>query len=57
MVIIKPFRDSKKKSTFPHFYRPIMRNIAPTRMPNMDVEAESIPRRIYPTMAPTLRGI
>ncbi len=27
-------------------YRPIMRSIAPTRIPNMEVDAESIPRRI-----------
>jgi hypothetical protein len=38
-------------------YSPIMRSMAPTRIPNMEVEAESIPRRIYPTIAPTFRGM
>ena len=38
-------------------YRPTMRRAAPTRMPNMDVDADSIPRRIYPTIAPIFRGI
>jgi hypothetical protein len=30
---------------------------APIRMPNMGGAVESIPRRIYHTMVPTLRGI
>jgi len=34
-----------------------MRSIAPTRMPNIDVDAESMPRRIYPAIAPILRGM
>jgi hypothetical protein len=38
-------------------YNPTMRSIAPTRIPNIDVDAESIPRRIYPAIAPILRGM
>jgi len=38
-------------------YNPTMRSIAPTRIPNIDVDAESIPRRMYPAMAPILRGM
>jgi hypothetical protein len=34
-----------------------MRSIAPTRIPNIDVDAESIPRRMYPAIAPILRGM
>jgi|APFre7841882654_1041346.scaffolds.fasta_scaffold00165_1 hypothetical protein len=34
-----------------------MRNIAPTRMPNMDVDADNIPNIIYPTIAPIFIGI
>jgi hypothetical protein len=38
-------------------YKPTMRSIAPTRIPNIDVDAESIPRRMYPAIAPILRGM
>jgi hypothetical protein len=34
-----------------------MRSAIPIRIPNMKVEPESIQRRIYPAIAPTLRGI
>ena len=38
-------------------YNPTMRSTAPTRMPNMEVDAESIPRIIYPAIAPIFSGM
>jgi hypothetical protein len=55
--MLENFFKYYEKGYFHDLQRPIMRSIAPIRIPNMEVEAESIPRRIYPAMAPTLRGI
>lgn len=38
-------------------YNPAIRSIAPTRIPNMDVDAENIPIMIYPAMTPISNGI
>ncbi len=38
-------------------YKPTARRTAPTRMPIMDVEADSIPSRMYPTATPTFNGV
>ena len=38
-------------------YNPTTRNIAPTRMPNMDVDADNIPKRMYPAMTPIFNGV
>jgi hypothetical protein len=31
--------------------------MAPTRIPNIDVDADSIPKRIYPAITPIFSGI
>ena len=38
-------------------YNPTRRSTAPTRMPNMDVDADNIPKRMYPTIAPIFNGV
>ncbi len=38
-------------------YNPTMRSTAPRRMPNMDVDADSIPNIMYPTIAPIFNGV
>ena len=38
-------------------YSPTTRSTAPTRMPNIDVDADSIPKRMYPTIAPIFNGV
>ena len=38
-------------------YNPANLIIVPIRIPNMDVEADNIPRRIYPVINPIFRGI
>jgi hypothetical protein len=40
------FKNSEKRDLASGFYSPTMRSIAPTRMPNIDVDAESMPRRM-----------
>jgi len=47
----------KKSEKSEGCYNPTMRRMAPTRMPNMDVDAESMPSRMYPAIAPIFRGI
>jgi hypothetical protein len=47
----------KKKKKSAGNYNPTTRSIAPTRMPNMDVDADNIPKRIYPTIAPIFNGV
>jgi hypothetical protein len=46
-----------KKKGLPKNYNPAIRSIAPIRIPNMDVDADSIPRTIYPTMIPIFNGM
>jgi hypothetical protein len=50
-TIVKNFEDGKKN------YKPAIRSIAPRRIPNIEVEAESIPKTIYPTINPIFRGM
>lgn len=38
-------------------YNPTTRSTAPTRMPNMDVDADNIPKMMYPTIAPIFNGV
>ena len=38
-------------------YPLIMKSTQPTRMPNMDVDADSIPKRMYPAIAPIFNGV
>ena len=38
-------------------YNPAIRSIAPSRIPNMDVDADNIPKTIYPTIIPTFSGM
>lgn len=40
------FKKNGNHRIFSGRYSPTMRSIAPTRIPNMEVEAESIPSRI-----------
>jgi len=47
----------KEKEAAKKNYNPAIRSIAPSRIPNMDVDADSIPRRIYPTMIPIFNGM
>jgi len=38
-------------------YNPAIRSIVPSNIPNMDVDADNIPKRIYPTIIPIFTGI
>jgi len=38
-------------------YSPAIRNIAPSKIPNMDVDADNIPKTIYPTIRPIFSGM
>jgi hypothetical protein len=38
-------------------YNPAIRSIAPIRIPNMDVDADNIPKTIYPTIIPIFSGM
>jgi len=38
-------------------YSPAIRSIAPSRIPNMDVDADNIPKTIYPTIIPIFSGM
>jgi len=38
-------------------YNPTMQSMAPTTIPDIDVDAESMPKRIYPAIAPVFSGI
>ena len=38
-------------------YNPAIRSIVPSNIPNMDVDADNIPNRIYPTIIPIFIGI
>jgi hypothetical protein len=38
-------------------YNPAIRSIAPSRIPNMDVDADNIPKIIYPTIIPIFSGM
>jgi hypothetical protein len=51
---VEPF---KREKGLPKNYNPAIRSIAPSRIPNMDVDADNIPRRIYPTIIPIFNGI
>jgi hypothetical protein len=48
-------KDSWKKDHF--VQNPAIRIRVPTRMPNMDEDADSIPRRIYPATTPILSDV
>jgi len=37
--------------------KPKNRSIAPTRRPNIEVDADNRPSRIYPATTPILRGV
>ena len=54
---IKKAEPFKEKKGLPKNYNPAIRSIAPSRIPTMDVDADNIPRRIYPTMIPIFNGI
>ena len=47
----------KKKEKYAGIYIPTTRSTAPTRMPNMDVDADSTPKIMYPTIAPIFNGV
>jgi hypothetical protein len=51
-VIEFPLKISFKKNQYP-----AIRIIVPIRIPNMDVDADSIPRTIYPVTAPIFIGV
>jgi hypothetical protein len=56
-VLVTIFLKCKKKEKYAGNYNPTTRSIAPTRMPNMDVDADNIPNRMYPTIAPIFNGV
>jgi hypothetical protein len=47
----------KQKKRLPKNYNPAIRSIAPSRIPNMDVDADNIPKTIYPTIIPIFSGM
>ena len=51
----EPFKTEKEAAK--KNYNPAIRSIAPTRIPNMDVDADNIPKIIYPTMIPIFSGM
>jgi hypothetical protein len=38
-------------------YKPAIRSIVPSRIPNIDVDADNMPKRIYPTIIPIFSGM
>jgi hypothetical protein len=56
-VLVITFLKCLKKGKNAGYYNPTTRSIAPTRMPNMDVDADNIPKRMYPTIAPIFNGV
>ena len=50
-------KAAKKREMYAGSYNPTTRSTAPTRMPNMDVDADSIPKMMYPTIAPIFNGV
>jgi hypothetical protein len=60
----EPPISGKKQTTFTRKnesakknYNPAIRSIAPIKIPNMDVDADNIPKTIYPTIIPIFRGM
>ena len=47
----------EKKRVCQKNYNPAIRSIAPIKIPNMDVDADNIPKMIYPTIIPIFRGM
>jgi len=52
----EPFKREKEAAKKKN-YNPAIRSIAPIRIPNMDVDADNIPKIIYPTMIPIFSGM
>jgi len=48
---------TRKKEAVKKNYNPAIRSIAPIRIPNMDVDADNIPKTIYPTIIPIFNGM
>jgi hypothetical protein len=46
-----------EKKRLPKNYNPAIRSIAPSRIPNMDVDADNIPKTMYPTIIPIFSGM
>jgi len=51
----EPFK--REKDAVKKNYNPAIRSIVPSRIPNMDVDADNIPKRIYPTIIPIFSGM
>jgi hypothetical protein len=48
---------TRKKRVAKKNYNPAIRSIAPIKIPNMDVDADNIPKIIYPTIIPIFSGM
>jgi hypothetical protein len=52
---VEPY--NREKEAAKKNYNPAIRSIAPSRIPNMDVDADNIPKTIYPTIIPIFSGM